>query len=324
MRKSLQQRQLCGWGLFILGLYGLYFISPTSIQGIFRILTILFSVFFLGVALRRLPIGMRATPPIVGGLVLQIWSVFTQLYAERYLGRPLLLGKAESYIVEAMIPYFIAYVIAAVDPRTIGKVVNIFLTSFAVSCSVAWLQFLRIGPAVALANQYTYKAIDNWDGTSGLRAVGLTFHPNALAFQAVVGAGVMMSRIIDGHRRPWDIGGLLFFSGAVVTSQARLGYIVIAVMWVGFMVGLAQSDRRLAMRLAGAVAFALALALVVASKRLGYALQSTSISQDSSYNYRQETIWKQLDYIFPKLAMTGVGPDKGLLLGTGPVDKWVP
>lgn len=323
-RIAAANRPLCYWGMFILGMYAVLFISPTQIQGIFRILTLSFSIFFIYIGFKRVKIGMTAPIPVIGALVLQLWSIFTQVYASQHLGRPLLLGRSESYLIEATIPFFVAYVIAAVDPRTIRWVSNLFLIAFGLSCAVAWLQFMRVGPAIALAGQYTYKSIDNWDGTSGLRAVGLTFHPNALAFQAVIAAGIMMGRILTEKRGKWDIAALLFFSGAVVASQSRQGYIIVIFSWIPFIIALFKQDRVLARKLIAGVVVALVLVVAVASKRLGYALQSTSVSNDTSLNYRQDKTWRQLDPIYPKLALTGIGPDKGLLLGTGPEDKWVP
>lgn len=317
------ERNLMAFGMLIIWTYAISFILPNAITGNLRFAYLAMSALFLFVAFSRLRLPLRLTFPLAAALVLQCWSFFTSLYASQTLARPIELGRAELYMLESAIPYGISYVLISITPRARDAVIAAMVTTFGISCFVGWLQFFRVPPAMSLANVYTYKAIDNWDGTSGLRAVGLTFHPNSLAFQGVVGFAMIAGRVLDRIVRRSDLFWLFFFSGSVITTQARLGWIVLGIAWVLFVIALLKQNKPLATKLITVGVVIMAIALTVAGRRFGYATQSTSLSDDASFSFREDVVWRQLDPIYPKFAVTGIGPSPGLLLGTGPEDKWV-
>jgi hypothetical protein len=317
-------RVVLNLGYLTVGLYILTWILPTSFLQTLRMSYLGVGALFTLLALARIRQFPAVTFPAFALLVMQTWSIFTQFYALNYLGRGIGFGRAETFLTEALVPYFVAYAMVSLAPESRRVVFRMVLAAFALSCAVGLMQFLRLGPAMSLANLYTYKAIDNWDGTSGIRAVGLTFQPNQLAFQAIVGLAFFVAKTFVGKLSKLDVVAILFFTGGAVSTQARSAYIVLGLLWVVLMVRLWHIDRPLFGRMAMVIALGLMAVVAVGARRFGYLFQSSSVEEDTSFRFRTEFVWSQVDHIYPQLFFTGVGPSNGLMLNTGPEDKWVP
>lgn len=365
--ESASRKHLMVLGYTTLAVYLVSFISPGTVLDYLRPAYLVASMIFLMTCGLRKDITLRITVPFVFAIALQAWSFFTSFYAMQRLGRPLALGRPDFYIVESIIPFFVACALTEIDRDARRVVFRCVLLTVGVSCLFAWLQFARIDWFVRFAQQYTYKPIDFWDGHPGLRAVGLTEHPNCLAFQALIGFAICASGALYRKLRFWDCVGLFFFSGALVMSQGRTFYIALLMLWVALLVVLIRRDPKLAITIVFIAIACCGTAVTVAAKRLGYAFQSVSqtVTQPAGLSPTRYTpltsssirfpefiipipewerrafgtvassgdvsldvrlaIWRaQLEPIWPKLAMTGVGPSAGLLLGTGPEDHWVP
>lgn len=317
------EKSIINWGIFIFALYAISWILPSSLVGFLRPLYLLNSLIFAPIAFSKAKIPIRWSFPIIFVMALQLWSFFTQAHAIAALGRIGALGRPELYLMEALVPCFVAYALVAVDPRARNPLMLMVLWAFGLSCFIAYAQFMRLGFAMRIAEAYTYKSIDNWDGAAGLRAVGLTPQPNQLAFQCIIGFGLLASRLFISKLKTTDLIGMFFFSGGVVSSQARAAYIVLFVMWIAFMIGLFRTDKKLARRIVAIGCACLVIVAGFAAKRFTYLSHSVSDQKDASVSFRENLTWSQLDTIYPRLAMTGIGPDAGLMLGTGPEDKWV-
>ncbi|MFN3682721.1 MAG: O-antigen ligase family protein [Fimbriimonadaceae bacterium] len=311
------------WGLGILALYAVTFILPSLYAGYLRPAYLLASALWCVLAyprVGRVPFAF----PLVALLVLQAWSIVTAIHATYALGRWIGLGRADFFLVEHAVPFFVTAALVMDRPKLRDRILTLFAAAFGLSCLVGWLQFFKVPPAMALAKYYTFKDIDFWDATAGLRACGLAWHPGILAAQCGFGLAIVASRVFVERIHAWHVAAMFFFSGGLVFSQARAAYLVLAIVWPVFLWFLLRSDRRLAGRLIAFGAVFLVAAGLFAQKRLGYALQSSSLEEDPSFTYRRDVIWAQLDPIYPEHALTGIGPSAGLWLGTGPEDKFVP
>lgn len=315
---------LVGWGLVTVAFHLLTFILPRDFEGIGRIATLGSGIPWCLFAFSMSRSALRLCAPIVGVFVLQMWSVFTTVHAWIVLGRPSTVQRPEMYLLEAVIPFFLASALVYIEPQARKWVLGMVVAAFSLSCLVGLLQFARFGPAISLSHLYTYKSIDFWDGTPGVRAVGLTWHPRALAFQALVCLAVFMGRLLEGQARKGEVALLFAYSAAVLATQARMAYFVFAACWLVFLVLLFRRNPKLAGGLVLAGMIALAAAVAVAPKRFGYALQSQSTGKDASYQYRVDNAWSQLDPILEQHALTGIGPDQVMMFGTEPlvVDRW--
>ena len=313
-----------GWGLFTVALYLASYILPRDFEGMLRVAYLLSGISWSLFAYTLSRDALRICAPIVAVFVLQMWSVFTTLHAWIVLGRPAMVQRPELYLIEAVAPFFVTAALVYIEPKSRNWVLWMVVAAFSLSCLVGFLQFARIGPAIALSKLYTYKSIDFWDNTPGIRAVGLTWHPRALAFQALVCMGIFAGRILAARSKKWEFGLLFLFSASVVTTQARMAYFVMAAIWVVFLVQLARQDKRLAGAIVLAGVVLLAAAVGVAGKRLGYAFQSISTEDDASYQYRVENSWSQIDPILREVPLTGVGPDTTMMFGSDvpELDRW--
>jgi hypothetical protein len=365
--ESASRKHLIVLGYLVIWVYLLSFIGPVATLDFFRPAYLVASAVFLITCAFRKDVTLRITTPVVFAIALQAWSFFTAFHATLRLGRPMNLGRADLYILESIVPFFVSCALVDIDRDARKTISRCVLVVVGFSTVFAWLQFARIPIFVQFAQVYTYKPIDYWDGHPGLRAVGLTTHPNCLAFQTLIGFALIATSALYRKLTLWDAAGLLFFSGGLVMSQGRTFYLVLVVFWILLFVLLIRRDTVMALRLLLACVLCALLAVTVAYKRLGYAFQGANakITQpvglnpqhfavpppnfinlptfinaapdwqkhvlgsgphvgDTSLDARL-SIWKaQMEPIWPKLALTGVGPSTGLLLGMKPEDKWVP
>jgi hypothetical protein len=372
MRWSLSRRQetistknLIALGYCVVALYFISFILPSTVVTFLRFGCLGgAAIFLLTCALRR-DVKIPIVAPLVIMLLLQFWSIFTQIYASIYLGRPLSFARAETYMLESAVPFFVSCALIQVDKHARQTIPRLFVIPAALSVAFGLLQFCRIPFFLNFAQLYTYKPIDFWDGHPGIRAVGLTFHPSALAMQAAVAFVIIAAPARFRKLTLWETAGILFFSAGVLVTQDRTIYSAFLIFWAVLITWLARSDRRVLWALLVVSLTAIVSLAVLAPRKLGYLSQnqaqtvaqypalypqifimnqpsfitapkwlnepdwkdagsSAVQSGDQSLDFRGK-IWKaQLEPIWPKLAMTGIGPSSGLLNGTGPEDKWVP
>jgi hypothetical protein len=319
------KRNLACWGVLIISMQVLVWLAPSGTEqaGLLAFATSIFgAVFVLIYGIRSVEIVPRVYPFIVV-LIMQLWSIFTSFYASRYLGRTIRLGRPETYLVDDLIPGLVAYGVCSIAPNMRRILKGVVVAALAASSAVAWLQFARFPPALALARVYTYKAIDNWDGHPGIRAVGLSGQPNHLGFEAVIGLSLVCAGLMDRPltRRQFAFGFL--FAGAAFFTQSRAAIIPLIVVCIAILVGVARFDRRLVMKILFGLALVALVSIPIAAKRFQYLMMTTS-GNDASYSARENVAWAQVEPILPRLPLTGIGPSSGLFNGSGPEDKWVP
>lgn len=311
-----------GW--LSIWLYLIWWASPAVILPSVRIFANTFAVTWCFVAFGSKRAKISVNIVIIFALIMQIWSIASGIIASYTTARPLGLGRSDLYWLEYLLPFLAASALISVDPSAKEKLIKSVLFIFALSSFVAWMQFFKIPPGSAIARIYTYKDIDFWDGTVGLRAVGLTFHPGTLAAQSLFAFALLLPRLYAKKVSIYTLLLLFFFSGSVVFSQARTMLPVLLAAWIVALAILCRNHQRLVALLLVAGSILLFLAMVFGQNRLGYTFQSDSVSEDASYQFRANNVWIQLDPIVKSFPVTGIGPSPGLFLGTGPEDKWVP
>lgn len=311
------------WGSVVLIAQIVFWVLPGSLS-----LTAAYTLFAFGAILCFFCALRRRSPfpssfPFVICLVLQLWSFSVAVYASQHLGRRIEFGRADTYLLLAIVPGVVAYTVASIAPGLRNVLMKALIAAFALSSVVAWLQFARFPGAVALSRIYTYKAIDNWDGHSGIRAVGLTAQPNYLGYQAVVGLALACAIVLicPLDRKRFALATL--FTGAALFTQSRAAFLPLALVLLTILFYISKRDPKQGARISMALIVSVAVLVVFAGKRFEYMLMATS-GNDASYASRTELAWAQLDPILNELPLTGIGPSPGLFLGTGPEDKWVP
>jgi hypothetical protein len=311
------------WGYATIWLYALSWIAPDFLLQFLRTSYLVSSALWCLIIYLRLQLRPKMCFPVACALILQLWSIGVAVWVSFHLGRQIGIGRADFYLMEHLVPFFVASGLLQIDPKARQKLMKIMLIVLGISCAVAWAQFFKVPYASKLANYYTYKDIDFWDGTVGLRAVGLTFHPGVLAAEGLMALAIVGSRVIVAMPRRNDFLLMLFFSGAVVFSQARAMYAVLFAIWIFFCFGIIRRDQKWGLMVIATGIVLVGLGMFFGQNRLGYALQSSNLDEDPSYQFRAQNVWIQLDPIYDRFPVTGIGPSPGLLLGTGKEDKWV-
>jgi hypothetical protein len=314
---------LLGWGMTTLCLYMASFLLPLAWTGVIRMFFLLSSVTFSFYAYSLTKYSLRLCFPVVMLLVMQLWSIFTMIHGWIALGRPTYLGRAEFWMLEVILPFFVSACMVYIEPKARDWILKLFLIGFGLSCVFAALQFFRVPPFFQIANQfYAQKDMDFWDGKPGLRAVGLTSHPALLAIQALVCFGIVASRLTNRKWTTWEMAGLFFFSAIVMFSQARMLYIVLIAVWIVTGIMMLRHSFFGTLKIAAIGTALLICGIMAAPTRLGYGLMSTSFQADDSYQYRAERRWSQADQIYQKFPITGIGPSSILFLGDGIPDRY--
>lgn len=186
------EKSIINWGIFIFALYAISWILPSSLVGFLRPLYLLNSLIFAPIAFSKAKIPIRWSFPIIFVMALQLWSFFTQAHAIAALGRIGALGRPELYLMEALVPCFVAYALVAVDPRARNPLMLMVLWAFGLSCFIAYAQFMRLGFAMRIAEAYTYKSIDNWDGAAGYGRWDSRLNQTSWHFNASLALGSLL------------------------------------------------------------------------------------------------------------------------------------
>jgi hypothetical protein len=260
-------------GYAVIWIYYIGFILPQTILIPWRIAVLAAAGIYLMTCALRRDIKIPIVAPVVIALLLQLWSFYTQVYASTRLGRVLGFARPETYILESMVPFFVTACLIQSDKHARETIPRMFLIPAGLSVLVGALQFCRIPFFLNFAQLYTYKSIDFWDGHPGLRAVGLTFHPSALAIQSAI--AFVIIAVAARHRRlnAWEMVGVLFFSMGVVITQDRTMYAPFFIFWVVLAYWLIRKDIRCLYILISISIACLASIAIYAPRKFGYLTQ---------------------------------------------------
>lgn len=313
---------LLWWGMGTVILYLVSFLLPPEWNGGIRAAYLLSGLSWCFFAYAMTRNSLRLCLPVVLLFALQLWSFFTMAHSWIVLGRPAAFGRAELWILEVLVPFFLTSCLAYIEPRARDWILKAFLISFGISCIVAFLQFWRTPGIWELGqNYYAQKDMQFWDGRPGIRAVGLTRHPYLLSFQALVCFSIVAAPLVARRPKGWDVPLLFGFSAIVIMSQSRSLYFALAILWAMVLFFIFRRDVLGGLRTA-LIAISIFVGLfMIAPDRLGYAL-GTGFSQDDSYLYRVERRWVNSDKIFSQQPLTGIGPSSILFLGEGVPDGY--
>jgi hypothetical protein len=311
-------------GLSVVLVYCIYWITPGQYAGSLRVAYIALGGLFLYVCAVKRAFPTKVSPAIVFLFLIYLWGVFCSVYAEIYLGRNEGLGRVYWYGIEHSIPFFVASCLVALNPDMRRIVIGMIFITFSLSCFFGLLQFMRIPPVIALSRLYTYKSIDNWDSGGGIRAIGLTWHPRILAIQGIFCLAVSLSHFLNRESKTKYLVFMVVFSTCIVASQARQYIPALGLIWIYILYRLNRSNPKVAAVMMISLACVAMVGVMFAGRRLSYMFQSSSLSEDASYNYRADNNWIQSKAIYEQLPLTGIGPDRLMFMGPNSDfhDKW--
>lgn len=311
-------KALLYWNFFTLGLVLLIMVAPTSDFASQNLRYVLFNaVLCAAFTWWRLGVPIRLVWPIRFVLLLQVWLTICSFLSGAELGRTNDFETSNYFLIVPVIYFINAAVISYVWHDYRKWFMNTLLVIFGVSCFIGFLQFLKIPPALALANIYNKIDITAWGtdasgnvafGRGSVRAVGLGGWPEWLAFHGLLGWGIVASRLLKRSLVPWEFALATFFLLSAFIAQSRIMYASLLVCTLTFLYLLIQRDPKYGKAYITAFVAALVVLIVVAGERMSYAL-STNLQTDQTLSYRQDIGWQQAYSIMQERPWVGIGPD---------------
>ena len=261
----------------------------------------------------RLGVPIRLIWPVRFLLLLQVWLTICSFLASAQLARTNDFETSNYFLITAVIYFINAALVGHVWHEYRRWFLNTLLVLFGISCGIGLLQFLRLPPALVLQNIYNARIMEMTAdpgsyGHGSVRATGLASWPEWLAFQSLLGWGIIASRLLKRSLLPWEFAAASFFLFSSLIAQSRVMYLSLVVCTVVFLVLLVKRDPKFGRAYITAFVGIMITMSVLAGERLNYAAQ-TDLRNDTTLQYRREIGWKQVYDIMEERPWTGIGPD---------------
>lgn len=325
--RSVQSVQgLLVWNAINLILIMLPLVVPLGMEALSKNLRyVMFSsVLCSAISWWRLQVPIRLIWPIRFTLLLQIWFTICCYMAAIDLGRTQDLETSNYFLVMAVIFYFQGSIFGYYWTKLRTWVLNFLLVLITISALVGFAQFLKVGPALKIAEFYNqFQPIDAWGGGKGIRAIGLASWPEFMAFQGLMGWGIIVARLFQRPLKGWEFSLAGFFLLVAYMAQSRIMYVSIFIATALYFYFLIKQDRKRGPLLLVLFAVGILSLFWFGQERLAYVL-NTNVTNDPTLRYRQETGWMQAFRIYGERPWTGIGPDNKLVWEVGRTvpDKW--
>ncbi|MBL8059623.1 MAG: O-antigen ligase family protein [Chthonomonas sp.] len=311
-------RVLLYWNFINIGFPLLFMMLPPSnvVASSLRYL-MLSSILCAIITWWRLGIPIKLIWPIRFLLLLQVWLTVCSYLASSQLARTNDFETSNYFLIAAVMCFINAALIGHVWHEYRKWFLNALLVLFGVSCGIGVLQFIKVPPALILQNIYNARIIEltadpNAYGYGSVRATGLASWPEWLAFQGILGWGIIGSRLLRRSLVPWEFVLASFFLFSALIAQSRVMYVSLGVCTLTFLYMLIKRDPKFGKAYLTAFVVLMVGLVIVAGERLGYATQ-TNLATDTTLQYRQEIGWRQAYDIIEERPWTGIGPDDRLV-----------
>ncbi len=306
------------WGLANLAvLFSQLLLPPNNFSNKFLGLAYLSMVLWLLVAMPAARIPLRVPVPIALLIGLQVWTFVCAIAAQFSVAQMLFVSLLTGFYLLYVLVFFQAAALCWLFPEARRYVVYMFMGVICASTFVAYLQFLKVGPAIELSRHYNPMPIDNWGNRGGLRAFGLYGQLHHQAIACLTGATLVAGHLLTRSLKRWEIGLILYLLGGALIAQSRILYVSVAVFLGLFAVLYYRREKRRAIPLLVLLGFGIVGFIILFRDQFAYLLSTGALRDDASLVYRQEMAWVQASRIFDVLPWTGIGPSGFLATGTG-------
>lgn len=311
-------RGLRAWGLLNVALTFVPSILP-SFWGLgqFNKFVIMSIALWLMFAWRQLQVPIRIVFPVVTILALQLWLTFCSLHAQFTLARVFELSHVDYFLFTYMMVFLQASALVYYWPDDRKRIINGFIIMVFVSSVVAWAQFIKFPPALALSRVYSESRIDDWGGRGGVRAFGLFGQMYLSAIFSLTCVGLIASRLLTRSLNRIEFALVLFFFGSALIAQYRSLYPSIAITMAIFIGLLLYRERAKAVLYLGLMVAGIVVLFAVSGSRFDYLLSTKDFRTDETLVFRMEYAWTQANRIWETRPWTGIGPDLSLVGGGG-------
>jgi hypothetical protein len=313
-------RGLSWWGMINLWLVFSQILLPPNNFG-WKVLgaTFVSMILWIPLAIGSQRVPLRLPAPIAFLLLLQIWTFVCAIYAQFSVGQYLVVTRLTGFYLLYVLGFVQGGCLVWFFPECRKLVIWTFIGMVGLSSVVAYLQFLRFGPAIELSRHYNPMPIDNWGGRGGVRAFGLYGQLHHATIACLTAATLIAGNLLHRSLKRWELALTMFFLGAALMAQSRTVYLAIGVFVVLIAALYVRREREKAFFPMLFFALLLVAMFVVFYDRFAYLFSTFDFQRDASLVYRQERGWVQAMRIYEIAPWTGIGPSGLLAVGTGDI-----
>ncbi len=261
---------------------------------------------FLAVAYTR----YRVPPSVPAGLkligFLQIWFTFCTIYATIVLMRTSDFGSADYSLVTFILAFLQGAALTYLFPDLRKKILIYLYVLGGASFIMGLLQMAHFGPAISYGNAVIgFEQIDDWGGKGGVRApglfpsIGVTVVFNLL-IASLIGATALV-RKLKGYEMA--LLAAAFLSLVFVQVRSAAPQILAVYAFVTYALAKRYGSRALLLSLLclGGIV------LIVASFPEKFAYTLSTLSDQTTLDYRTDVLWPQAIHIYEQHPFTGIG-----------------
>jgi hypothetical protein len=268
---------------------------------------------------------LRIAAPYYVLLVLHVWLVFCTLHAAATMGLSRTFSIGGYFLLMYLVSFMQGAALASLDSRYRTWLIRLIIGLAVTSAVVGLLQFVRFGPALAIAGHYNdFQDITSYDAREGIRATGLAAWPEPFATQCLGAAALIGAPLLFRRLRWFESVGVLALLAISVMPQSRT--LMPSILLVGLLFALLSVFRYRVLSVVqlALVAAAFSALFVLGGSRLAY-LKETDLQNDSNLRFRQEVAWPQAYRILEQRPLLGIGAENGLAWGARftPRTRWL-
>jgi O-antigen ligase len=300
-------------------LFSQLILPPNNFSNKFLGLSYLSMIIWLLVALPAARIPIRVPVPIAFLIGLQVWTFICAIAAQFSAAQMLAVSLLTGFYLLYVLVFLQSAALCWLFPESRRYVMNMFVGLICISTFVAYLQFIKFGPAIELSRQYNPMPIDNWGNRGGLRAFGLYGQLHHQAIACLTCATLISGSLLTRSLKRWEMVLVLYLLGGALIAQSRILYVSVVVFLGLFAYLYYRRERQRAIPLLFALGLGIVGFIFVFRDQFAYLLSTGALKDDASLVFRQEMAWVQASRIFDALPWTGIGPTGFLATGTGGV-----
>lgn len=254
----------------------------------------------------------RITAPAFILALIQIWIVVTVFISPSVFSLELKLGRNIWWPAFVLMPYLVAFVLVAIEPRFRTRLLNFILGVCAFTALVGVLQFIRFPGAYQLSMLYTdLDSLIKYDLGLEKRSHGLSTHPFHLAAQCILGCGIVASQLLFRKLTAWEVFLYALLSAGLIVAQARSFYAVWVFLTIFTLIFVFKRSKPQGLIIVCLMSSIIVGAIGAFPDQLTYGLSGKNTIEDGRMGQ-----WNRADSLSEQYPVTGIGP-KETVFGSG-------
>lgn len=264
-------------------------------------------VLWLIIAYWTNPIPLRLPLPAIVLTLLQLWYVFTTMYANVSIIRLQQIVMTHYHVLSVVLVFLQAAALSYIAPQSRRVFIKGLMAIATVSAVISVGQFVGIGPLINIGNKYLgFAELTGFlKETETIRASGiLPFGAGSILYLAL--AGYIGAAMLWRKLRIVEIGviGLFLFSATLPQVRNVLPVVAVCILLL-FVLVVRRYKSHSAIIIPGAIVFGSAAAYALRNK-FAYVLDFF-VGSSGTLEYRRDYLWPQAWNVYEQFPWTGIG-----------------